>query len=284
LTPRSNVPSDQYLRNLLETGQIHQLVSEPDFCQAHATNKGLLRARGELIKIITAAAAFSFPAMLKGRNFMLAHPDLDVLVGNVSDLSPDESGNPVLRPRNEHEQYRRWRNGDIHSFWFGDQGIFLRRIGLPLIGLFHTDVVCIDVEQLVRLTALKQARIGWTNALMSITVVNADSNGLRHRDRMLKDFRRLFEFYGPSRASDIKQASAGALIREAGRRFERKLRFGVRALLPFARNRRPELPFNTLHRPFAECFEVASDLLREASQRRPNYYLPQSEAGRRLLA
>ena len=94
-----------YLQELFDQGRIHQFVSEPDFCQAHAANKGLLMARGQIIKIITDDDVFSFPAIQTAKRFMAENPDLDLLVGDVADLCADENGQPSLRLRNEHRQY-----------------------------------------------------------------------------------------------------------------------------------------------------------------------------------
>lgn len=275
-----------FLEGLFQQGRIHQFVSEPDFCQAHATNKGLLIARGEIIKIITDDDAFSFPVIQTAKRFMVENPELDLLVGDVGDLCPDENGRPFLRLRNEHRQYLLWQENPARSYWFGDQGILIRRKSLPIVGLYHTGVVCIDVEQGLRLTTLKQAKIGWTDGLISVSVLNMDSNGVRHAPRVEADVTRLFDFYMAKSSNSVKNVPATELIRELGRRLEQTFRKRLLGgVLSRPGKRRTNASANILSMPFSECFAAGQEMLMQHQQRQePRLFLPNNQHARRLLA
>ena len=55
----------EYLRGLFDAGHIQQFVSERDKGESHGLNKGMLLARGELIKIMSDDDAFCIPANCK---------------------------------------------------------------------------------------------------------------------------------------------------------------------------------------------------------------------------
>ncbi len=64
--------SPDYLTQLLKEGHIDQFVSEPDSCQAEGANKGLLLARGEIIKIMTDDDASHYPGIRECKEYMMA--------------------------------------------------------------------------------------------------------------------------------------------------------------------------------------------------------------------
>src|SRR5438552_17918629 len=50
----------EYLQKIYQDGKIDQYISEKDFGEAHGFNKGIMKARGELVKIITDDDVFDF--------------------------------------------------------------------------------------------------------------------------------------------------------------------------------------------------------------------------------
>ena len=162
-----------YLQKFFEAGQIQQYVSERDKGEAHGFNKGMLMARGELIKIITDDDAFCYEAIREAAAFMLAHPTVDVLAAN--------SGRVFLEKLDTVEIY----NYNINNYLaYYHKGVVTHLIGLPLIirraalaltGLFNTAVVLVDSEFTSRITALKVS-IAWSSALLSIRLDNPQSN------------------------------------------------------------------------------------------------------------
>ena len=188
--------SVEYLKNQFEKGHIHQLLSEPDLCQAHGTNKGLLMAQGQIIKILTDDDVFYFPGIRKCKEFLLSHPEIDVLNGNTADFYKDGSKN--FYPRDYlQKRYLQWQRNERPAFWFGDQSLFIRRDKLPLIGLYHTGVSCLDVEQTVRLTALRQVKIAWYTGILACAVYNPNSSSLSEgwAEKNYRDVQRIFRFY-----------------------------------------------------------------------------------------
>jgi glycosyltransferase involved in cell wall biosynthesis len=187
----------EYLESLHRSGKIESYLSEPDWGQAHAANKGLLMARGRFIKIMTDDDLIHLPTVRAAASFMDEEKDIDMVAGNIADATV--AGPPTAVVREAHqERFELWRRGELKAFWFGDQGLLLRRSSLPIIGMWHTGVHCIDVELSLRLTALRQAKLAWHTGVMACTLVNEDSLSRNegHRKAMRNDYHKLLEFYG----------------------------------------------------------------------------------------
>jgi glycosyltransferase involved in cell wall biosynthesis len=198
--------SEKYLKGLFNAGKIHQFISEPDLCQAHGTNKGMLMARGELIKIITDDDAYYFPGIQICKDFMLTHPDVDLLSGNIAGISLNNLS-PVLWKDFERD-FLDWVHYKKRSFWFTDMGLIIRRSQLPIIGLWHTGVICIDVEMGIRLTSLRQTNIAWYTGVIAVGISNPLSNGMQiasakqlgKPSRITVDCKRINRFYNQGQA------------------------------------------------------------------------------------
>jgi glycosyltransferase involved in cell wall biosynthesis len=184
--------SAEYLNGLYKKGYIHQFLSEPDICQAHGTNKGMLMARGELIKIITDDDVFFYPGIQKCKEFLLSHPQIDVLNGNIA---VRYHNSPIQINSERQDEFLLWFQNNGQPFWFSDHGLFLRRDKLPIIGLWHTGVICIDVELTVRITALRQLNIAWYTGIIAVGMVSEDSNGARYPGTVSEDAERIYNFY-----------------------------------------------------------------------------------------
>ena len=217
--------SAEYLRELFNIGKIHQFLSEPDFCQAHGTNKAILLARGELIKLITDDDVYCFPEIQICKKFMLSHPDIDMLSGNIADTRFDNLSRVTIRSYAENN-FLDWIENKKRHFWFGDQGLLFRRDQLPLIGLLHTGVICIDVEMSVRLTFQRQINLAWYSGIVALSTTNPHSNGVRLLNaseyyRINLDARRIMRFHGSAHTltsifEAIKRRSLRLLKRLAG--------------------------------------------------------------------
>jgi glycosyltransferase involved in cell wall biosynthesis len=185
--------SAEYLNDLYKKGYIHQFLSEPDICQAHGTNKGMLMARGEIIKIITDDDVFFYPGIEKCKEFMLSHPQIDVLNGNVAVQYHYKSPVRVISERQD--KFLLWFQNNGGPFWFSDHGLLFRRDKLPVIGLWHTGVICIDVEFTLRITALRQLNLAWCTGIIALAMANEDGNGPRNPRRVDEDVERICSFY-----------------------------------------------------------------------------------------
>ena len=217
--------SVEYLRELFNIGKIHQFLSEPDLCQAHGTNKAILLARGELIKLITDDDVYCYPEIRICKNFMLSHPDIDMLSGNIADSRFDRLSRVVIRSYAE-RNFLDWMEHKKRYFWFGDQGLLFRRDQLPLIGLLHTGVICIDVEMSVRITSQRQINLAWYSGIVALSTTNPHSNGVRLLNaseyyRINLDARRIMHFHGSAHTfnsiyESIKRRSLRLFKRLAG--------------------------------------------------------------------
>ena len=163
----------EYLQELLDAGLIQQFVSERDKGEAHGFNKAMLRARGELLKLITDDDAFCYPAIREAKAFMLAHPEVDVLTGNTGLIHLEKLGTATLYD-DVADNYRRWLDHQ-EVVWMIGLPLLIRRASLALTGLFHTGVVQVDTEFTYRITSLN-VNLAWSTAMLSVRLENPQSN------------------------------------------------------------------------------------------------------------
>ncbi|MBD2715724.1 glycosyltransferase family 2 protein [Microvirga sp. STR05] len=163
----------EYLRQLHEAGLIQQFVSERDKGEAHGFNKCMLMARGELIKLITDDDAFCYPAIREAKQFMLTHPEVDVLSGNTGLIHLENLGQATLYD-DVADNFRRWLEHK-EVVWMIGLPLLIRRTSLALTGLFHTGVVQVDTEFTYRITSLN-VNLAWSTAMLSTRIENPQSN------------------------------------------------------------------------------------------------------------
>lgn len=185
--------SAEYLNDLYKNGFIHQFISEPDICQAHGTNKGMLMAKGELIKIITDDDVFFYPGIQKCKEFMLSHPLIDVLNGNAAVQFKHKS--PIRIMSERQDKFLLWFQSNGEPFWFSDHGLIFRRDKLPVLGLWHTGVICIDVDFTLRITSLRQLNLAWFTGTLALAMICEDSNFTRFSKTVSEDEARISRFY-----------------------------------------------------------------------------------------
>ena len=183
-----------YLRSLYDSGQIQQFISEPDQGEAHGYNKGLLMAQGELIKVITDDDAFYWPGIRSCKEFMLAHPEVDILGtdgANIS-LSCLETFIPENYIFSKH--YKKWQKTS-KAFNFSGLGMMIRRKSLSLLGLFNAAFVWVDYEYSVRITAEGFGNLAWYTGPIWVRILNPSSNVITQNQRINLDRRKLNQFY-----------------------------------------------------------------------------------------
>ena len=162
----------EYLQKLYETGKIQQYISEPDRNQAHAWNKAMLLAKGEIIKKIIDDDVFCYPAIRECKKYMLANNEVDVCISN--DLTNNLTNYKNMEKHSKQEEYLSWKRGEIESFSFRDVHILIRRKALSLIGLYYTNFVNMDWEYSLRISYLK-ANIIFYTGYNSITVAHPNT-------------------------------------------------------------------------------------------------------------
>ena len=163
----------EYLQGLFEAGLIQQYVSERDKGEAHGFNKAMLRAKGELLKLVTDDDAFCYSAIGEAKAFMLAHPEVDVLTGNTGLIHLERLETATLYD-DVADNFQRWL-AHKEVVWMIGLPLIIRRSSLALTGLFHTGVVQVDTEFTYRITSLN-VNLAWSTAMLSVRLENPQSN------------------------------------------------------------------------------------------------------------
>ena len=162
-----------YLQGLFDAGQIQQFVSEPDKGEAHGFNKGFLRAKGQLLKLVTDDDAFSYSAIREAKQFMLDNPQVDVLTGNTGLIHMEELES-VSFYDDVADNFRRWL-ATKEVVWMIGLPLMIRRESLAITGLLHTGAVQVDTEFTYRITSLN-VNLAWSTAVISVRLENPQSN------------------------------------------------------------------------------------------------------------
>jgi glycosyltransferase involved in cell wall biosynthesis len=181
----------EFLTELYRQGKIHQFVSEPDKGEAHGYNKCLLMAKGELIKIITDDDVFYYPAIQECKNFMLQHPEIDVLasLGASGSTSP-----PDYKVFNSYlQRYEDWKETN-KPFAFCCLGLLIRRGSLAMTGLFSTGFIRVDAEFSYRITSNK-VNLAWYTGFVWLHNGNPQSNSVKYAEEMVLEMRKLEQLY-----------------------------------------------------------------------------------------
>lgn len=189
----SNDGTPLYLEDLHSKGLIQDFRSEPDIGQSHATNKGLMLAKGELVKFITDDDVFLFDEIQKCKEFMLSHPAYPALVTNMAfytEHSPLKTVHPWLEYENLH---REWMEGKRRNYVFSDLSLMIRRSELPRLGLFNPAVMFLDTEYAIRITTI--AEIAFYTAVAAVRVANEKSTVGRNLVRCESECKKISVFY-----------------------------------------------------------------------------------------
>ena len=179
----------EYLIELYKQGKINQFISEPDKGEAHGYNKGLLMAKGSLIKIITDDDAFYYPGIQECKNFMLEHPEIDVVGTNGA--GNGQSTSPIKISYTQ--DYALWKNKKT-PFAFCGLGLMIRRISIPLFGLCYTGVIRVDAEFSFRITS-SPVNLAWYNEVCWVHIGNSSSNSVKFLELMDVELKKMEQFY-----------------------------------------------------------------------------------------
>lgn len=195
-----------YLRDLQKQKKISHFISERDKGEAHGFNKAILLSSGSLIKIITDDDAFYYPAIHACRNFMLSHPEVDVLGGNTGGVEMTDR-NSIYWAENFQTDYISWKEKNMERFFFNGTCLMMRRSSLALTGLFNPGVLLTDLEFTLRVTGI--ANVAWCKGLVSIRILNEQSNNLKFKQRAEEEDRRLCNFYHYRHMADRRMDTKG---------------------------------------------------------------------------
>ena len=159
----------EYLRELFERGDVDQFVSEPDRGIGHAINKGMLMAKGELLKTLCDDDVYYYDEIEKCKVFMLEHPEIDALGSNGMEWDKTEY--------HGEEDFMLWKNTPYHPFMLAETGMMLRRSSIPIFGLADISFVFWNGEFVIRLTAGK-SRLAWYTGITYNHTFNPSSTSV----------------------------------------------------------------------------------------------------------
>lgn len=182
----------EYLETLSGGKRKFFLISEKDRGESHGFNKGLLLAKGELIKIISDDDVYFYPAINLCRNFMSEHPEIDIMAGNTGSVKMEDL-NSLCCSFSFQEDYELWRKGILKNFFFNGTCLMLRRSSLNLMGLFNTNSLLADMEFTLRVTGF--ARISWCTGIIATRILNSQSNNMKYAERAKLEDKKLCQFY-----------------------------------------------------------------------------------------
>jgi glycosyltransferase involved in cell wall biosynthesis len=131
---------------------ITRIISQPDRGEAHAFNKGLMIATGEIIKVLTDDDYFYPDGINKAINLMILNPDIDALLCAGKLISYIGENKEVVRLQNLPNGIQ-YSSSVLNMFKYAGCGLgllFRRRI-IPLVGLFDTTFLSVDSDYMARL-------------------------------------------------------------------------------------------------------------------------------------
>lgn len=177
----------EYLQELHTRGEVNQFISEKDKSLGHAINKGMLMAKGELIKTMSDDDVYYYDEMQKCKEFLLTHPEIDALGTNGT--AHDRSD------YHREEDFMLWKTTSYHPFMICELGLWLRRSSITIFGLADTSFTYFwDAEFTVRLTA-GRARIAWYTGKTWEHVFNPTSISLLRPELWVIESKRLRQMY-----------------------------------------------------------------------------------------
>lgn len=170
--------SREYLAELFKKGKIDQFISEPDKGEAHGLNKGLLMARGDLIKFITDDDAYCYEEIQRCKIFMLEHPEIQVLQGNIAGTSIAGTSLGFYKIKLIHhyeESFKSWLK-EKKPYSACGISLIIRGDSIPLFGLLSTQSVLPDMEYFYRISSTKNASIAFYTNPIAVHILNNQSN------------------------------------------------------------------------------------------------------------
>ncbi|MCP9296738.1 MAG: glycosyltransferase [Planktothrix agardhii LY1] len=190
----------EFLEELHKSGKINQFISEPDEGEAHGYNKGMLMAKGEIIKLLTDDDPYFYPNIQLCKEFMLAYPEIDFLASNggICNTYNDNYINP-----NDHPEAEKWLK-DHQSLLITGLGFMWRRSSLALTGLLQPGWVRVDAEYLRRVLAMELANVAFYTGFSWVRVINNQSNSKNYYDRVMQEGEWLGAFYLGLNTNDFK--------------------------------------------------------------------------------
>jgi len=182
----------EYLKELYGQKKIHQFISEKDFGEAHGTNKAILMAKGELLKIITDDDIFDFRVIEFCKNHLLKNKEIDICGSDGISCSSLNKTND-LKPTIYRDGFLEWKVNK-KPFLFCGLSYMIRKSSISKLGLLSTQFKIIDIEYSVRVSSLN-ANIVFCNAYSFSNIVGPDSNSNKFFNAIKQEKKSLMYLY-----------------------------------------------------------------------------------------
>ncbi|MBA3679825.1 MAG: glycosyltransferase [Bacteroidetes bacterium] len=188
----------EYLSELYKEGHIDQFISEKDFGEAHGTNKAILMAKGEIVKVITDDDIFHYPTITTCKQFMLDNTHIDILGFDGFGFNINHSTYSYLKIEYV-KGFKKWLI-DKTPFLFCGLGFMLRKTSLEHLGLFNTNFKIVDFEYSIRVSSMN-AKIAFYTGMGFINIVNPQSNSHKFYEIIDRERKMLAKIYPSFRKS-----------------------------------------------------------------------------------
>jgi glycosyltransferase involved in cell wall biosynthesis len=165
----------EYLTELFGKDLIHQYVSGKDFGEAHGFNKGMLLARGSLIKLLSDDDIFDYEVIGSCRSYMLANPGIDIMIANICSFNSTKKPSDLIFVKSYEVWFKDWVNKNTKNCFFCCLPIIIRRTSLSYIGLLDPSFRHVDFEYAVRVTSKKHTKIAFSSDIMVAAFLNSKS-------------------------------------------------------------------------------------------------------------
>lgn len=187
----SNDGTKEYLEKLFKEGKIDYFTSGKDAGESHALNKLFLKARGEVITLITDDDAFDHGNIQACKKFMLEHPEIDMLGTDGGKKNQDI--NESVRRLTYVPLFEKWKKEHVPFMTCG-LGLMLRTSSLPILGLWNPTFSRADAEFMLRVTSGK-SKIAWYSNPSFVNISNPLSVSVTKMKKIFYETQRLEQMY-----------------------------------------------------------------------------------------
>lgn len=182
----------EFLEQLYIRGKIHQFISEKDFGEGHGFNKGILMAKGKIIKLLSDDDVFCFDTIRHCKNYMLSDPQIDFL--NTHGAYYDCSLNEIIKFTNIYDVYMKEWIETKKPFAFCMLGSMINKKSLSLLGLIHPTMKRADAEYSLRITS-QNINFVFSNDIGYVWIQNDKSNTTLFNEKIMRETKKLNSYY-----------------------------------------------------------------------------------------
>ncbi len=179
--------NDLYLKNKIQFFQ-----SENDLGEAHGYNKGILKSKGKILKIITDDDCFNYAIIKEVKKYMLKNEEVDVVGFNGLSFNLNMQ-NPELEAINYNLNYSLWQS-EKKPFFYCGLGLMFRRTAIPIIGLLNTSFKMVDFDYTLKITS-SNINLQWCLSPCFVAIQNPDSNSTKLSKIMYNERKRAEYYY-----------------------------------------------------------------------------------------